>query len=810
MALNHETTTHLESIEERLRWISSWTIYNANSLRDSRDGLKVGGHQASCASLTTIMSVLWFHTLRPQDRVAVKPHAGPVLHAAHYLMGRQSQEQLEQFRSYGGAQAYPSRTKDKIDVDFSTGSVGLGVAVTAFAAMVQDYLHAKGLGKTPGRMIALAGDAEFDEGNIQEALQEGHKHDLRNCWWIIDYNRQSLDGVISEGIGKRLKTLFEIYGWDVVELKYGRKLEAVFKEPGGTRLRDWIDACPNDLYSSLTFQKGTGWRKRLDADFAGDNEVLSLIHGYDDEALAGLMTNLGGHDATLIAETFDNIDHDRPVAFIAYTVKGYGLPLAGHKDNHSGQLNTAQMAELRTDCGVREGHEWEPLEGIADANALQAFIDQSAMNVDARRYSTPAIPVPSSLAVSMPREISSQAGFGRILAGLAKSDDALAERIVTMSPDVSVSTNLGAWINARGLFSRNEHRDIFADQKVMSAQKWHRSNEGQHLELGIAENNLFTLLAAAGLSHSLFGERLLPIGTLYDPFIARGLDALNYACYQGARFMLVSTPSGVTLAPEGGAHQSISTPLIGISQDGLACFDPTFVDELEVIMRWSFDYMQRDGTEDVGEKSWLRDETGGAVCLRLSTLVVEQPTRKFTQEQEQHIIDGAYWLRPPGPACDVAIVYSGVIGPEAIKAAGMLAESHRNVAILAVTSADRLTAGWHAAERARQRGQTGAQSHIETLLEDLPRDAGLVTVLDGHPAALSWIGSIRGQRVKPLGVEHFGQSGDTHDLYHHFGIDANAIAHAVRAVAPGRPIDNLHALSAVNSNGKPNTAFDYQ
>ena len=796
MALKREDLTHIESIEERLRWISSWMIHNANALRDSRDGLKVGGHQASCASLTTIMSVLWFHTLRPEDRVAVKPHAGPVLHAIQYLMGRQSRDQLERFRAYGGAQAYPSRTKDKIDVDFSTGSVGLGVAVTAFAAMVQDYLHAKGLGKTPGRMIALAGDAEFDEGNIQEALQEGRKHDLRNCWWIVDYNRQSLDGVISEGISTRLKTMFDTYGWDVVELKYGQKLEAAFAEPGGQRLRDWIDACPNDLYSSLTFQKGTGWRTQLEADFAGDNEMLALIGARDDNALAALMTNLGGHDAALIANTFDHIDHDRPVAFIAYTIKGFGLPLAGHKDNHSGQLNTAQMTELRNGCGVREGHEWDPFEGVADADTLQDFVERSAMNGPARRFKSDAVPVPSSLAVSTPAEISSQAGFGRILAGLAKGDHALAERIVTMSPDVSVSTNLGAWINARGLFGRNEQRDIFADQKVMSAQKWHRSSKGQHLELGIAENNLFTLLAAAGLSHSLFGERLLPIGTLYDPFIARGLDALNYACYQGARFMLVSTPSGVTLAPEGGAHQSIGTPLIGIAQDGLACFEPTYVDELEVIMRWAFDYMQRDNAEAHGEQNWLRDETGGSVCLRLSTLTLEQPSRSLSAEQEQHIIDGAYWLRPPGPACELAIVYSGVIGPEAIKAAGMLAEARHNVAVLAVTSADRLTAGWHAAERARQRGHHTAQSHIEMLLEDLPRDAGIVTVLDGHPTTLSWIGSIRGQRVKPLGVEHFGQSGDTQDLYHHFGIDANAIAHAARAVTPGRPINQLRRLSA--------------
>ena len=161
----------------------------------------------------------------------------------------------------------------------------------------------------------------------------------------------------------------------------------------------------------------------------------------------------------------------------------------------------------------------------------------------------------------------------------------------------------------------------------------------------------------------------MPIGTLYDPFIARGLDALNYACYQDARFILVATPSGVTLAPEGGAHQSIGTPLIGIAQDGLASFEPAFVDELAILLGWAFDYIQRDGKKDA-EQSWLRDETGGSVYLRLSTRPLEQPKRKIDEALARDIIDGAYWLRPPGPNCEIVIAYQGVVAPEAIAAAG--------------------------------------------------------------------------------------------------------------------------------------------
>jgi len=296
------------------------------------------------------------------------------------------------------------------------------------------------------------------------------------------------------------------------------------------------------------------------------------------------------------------------------------------------------------------------------------------------------------------------------------------------------------------------------------------------------------MLSALGLSHSLFGQRLLPIGTLYDPFIQRGLDALNYACYQGARFLLVATPSGITLAPEGGAHQSIATPLIGVAQDGLAAFEPAFVDELAVVMRWSFDYIQRGGDVEQSERNWLRDETGGSVYLRLSTRPVEQLHREMTTALAQDIVDGAYWLRRPGPNAQVVVAYTGAVAPEAIQATGLMAEDRRDIGLLAVTSADRLNAGWTAASRARERGLGHARSHVERLLGDVPPDCALVTVLDGHPLTLAWLGSVAGHTTRALGVEHFGQTGTIPELYRHYGIDAQAIISAAEMVSPGRPI----------------------
>ncbi len=782
-----EDHRHLKTVEQRLLWLSHWMIHHANHVRPKEDAIKIGGHQASSASIVSIMTALYFSALRPEDRVAVKPHASPVFHAMHYLMGTQTREKLEAFRGYGGAQSYPSRTKDVDDVDFSTGSVGLGVGITALASLVQDFIAAKdwGEGAPFGRMIALAGDAELDEGNVYEVLQEGWKNDLRNCWWIIDYNRQSLDGIVREGLFDRIERIFSAFGWDVVKAKYGALQRAAFAEPGGEALRNWIDACPNAEYAALTFRGGAVWRARLMDDLGDQGPVSALIARRSDAELAALMENLGGNCVSTMAEVFASVTHDRPTCFLAYTIKGWGTPIAGHKDNHGGLMTTKQFAEWQAHMGVPEGAEWERFAAVEDEAGFRAFLARVPLfAAGPRRLSDARIPAPR-IAAPDDREISTQAAFGKILDQLARGDSALAARILTTSPDVTGTTSLGPWVNRRKLFARAALPDAFIEHRIPSLAKWEFRPEGQHVELGIAEMNLFLLLAAAGLSHSLFGRRIIPIGTVYDPFVSRGLDALNYACYQDARFMIVGTPSGVALAPEGGAHQSVAQPLIGMSQDGLAAFEPAFADELAVIMEWAFDYMQRSGEGDPDERTWLRDETGGSVYLRLTTAPLEQPARREGEPFRQGVIDGAYWLREPGPNAAVVIAYQGVVAEEAIAAAGLIGEVRRDVGVLAVTSADRLNAGWTAAQRARARGAKGARSHVEALLEPLPKSCALVTVVDGHPLTLSWLGGVAGHRTIPHGVEHFGQTGTIGDLRRHFRIDRESLAESVAGLTAG-------------------------
>jgi pyruvate dehydrogenase E1 component len=774
----------LRQIERKLLWLSAWMVHNANHIRPNRDGLKVGGHQASCASVISIMTALYFDVLRPQDRVAVKPHAGPVFHAVNYLLGRQTREKMEGLRAFGGVQPYPSRVKDGPEVDFSTGSVGLGVAMTSFSSLIADYVRLHNLAPQPlpqGRHIAIAGDAELDEGNIYEALLEGWKHDIRNVWWIIDYNRQSLDSVVPDRLFGRIEGLFRDMGWNVVTLKYGRKLQAAFAREGGEALRRWIDDCPNSLYSALTFQGGAAWRQAVLADLGRSQGVRAIIDPLSDDDLAALMTNLGGHDIETIIEALRAADAegDQPTCFIAYTIKGMGLPFAGHKDNHAGLMTKEQMALFREQMRIRPGREWEPFEGLeADPAELRAFIASrpfaTPLTPSGRALTAPRVSVPTTLPAphAEGRKMSTQAGFGEILAEIGRGQGEgmkeLAAHIVTTSPDVTVSTNLGPWVNRRGVFDRHTRNDVFRDAKLASAQRWGMTPSGQHIELGIAEQNLFLLLAAAGLAHTLHGARLLPVGTVYDPFVNRGLDALIYACYQDARFLLVSTPSGLTLAPEGGQHQSLNTPLIGMAQDRLAAFEPAHVDELAILLRHALAHMQAPD--------------GSSVWLRLSTRQIAQPARTLDPGA---VIAGAHWVVPPAPGARIALAYQGPVAPEAEAAFAELRAEEPGAGLLAITSPDRLHAGWLAAARARRAGDRAARSHIETILAPLAPEAGLVTVLDGHPAAHAWLGAVRGQRVVPLGPDHFGQSGDIPDLYREYGLDADAILDACAQVLLG-------------------------
>ncbi len=763
-------TSVLREIEQRVLWLATRMVDAANRDRATGDGVKVGGHQASSASLVTAMTALWFAHLERSDLVAVKPHAAPVFHAIEYLLGELDQSYLTRLRSRGGLQSYPSRTKDPDRVDFSTGSVGLGPAATLFAAVTRRYVDAHFGPRPSSRFVALLGDAELDEGSVWEAIADPITHGLGNVMWIVDLNRQSLDRVIPGIRIHQWRAQFEAAGWHVVEVKYGPQLRAAFAEPGGAELEAWIDAMPNEKYQSLFGLEGAAVRQRfLEGAPAA---VQDLCAGLDDVALAELVTDLGGHDPVAMLRAYAECDavSDRPSVVFAYTVKGWGLPTAGSARNHSSLLSKEQIDHLREKQGLTAADEWNRLDPQSLAGR---WVGQRAERLrrDALRKRT-SVSVPPETGIATSRPISTQDAFGRTLVALSRVDG-VGSRLVTTAPDVATSTNLAGFINRTGVFSPVDKHMWSADPLL----QWAESPAGQHLELGISEMNLFLLLGMLGLAGEHSGESLLPVGTLYDPFVLRGLDAFVYAAYSGSRFVVAGTPSGVTLAPEGGAHQSTITASVGLELPNTTLLEPAYATAVDWLLCDALATMS-DPTTDPG-----------STYFRLSTRPLDQGPFEAARARlgdsvlKRCVLAGAYRLREaaaPKDAPTVQLVGCGAILPELLEAAEELEGEGVGAHVVDLTSADRLYRAW----------QGGLRQAIRTAsTPSLPGEfraafdgrAPVVTAHDASSHALAWLGSALGVPCVSLGVDDFGQSGTVEDLYGIHDLTSGAIVNAALA-----------------------------
>jgi len=760
----------LKNIERRLLWLSTLMIHHANNVRANPDKTKVGGHQASAASSVSILTALYFHFLTDTDRILVKPHASPVFHAAMYLMGLMPKDKLTTLRAFGGLQSYPSRTKDGPLIDFSGGSMGLGPVAPTFAALTERYAYAH-FGQTSAkRFIAISGDAELDEGNIWEALIEEELQRLPNTLWIIDFNRQSLDRVTPGVRADKLKRLFAACQWNVLEAKYGRDLQAAFKRTGGDALRECIDAMSNEEYQSLIRSDGAAVRQAL-AEYQHGQDIMRCVHDVPDEALPHLLANLGGHDLRLLIDQLHAAGRmtDKPTVIFAYTIKGYGLPIYGDPANHAALLSTERINDLRTSHGLTEAAQWDGFDPSSPEGRLCAE-RASALGLTHRATSRPsdgaavlASDVPYELGATQLPVVSTQDAFGRALLRLADVPK-VGARIITSSADVSVSTNLGGWINKVGTFSLRHATDYEAGRaRILN---WQLGHHGQHIELGIAEMNLFSLVGQMGLAHELMGQILFPIATVYDPFVCRGLDAIIYGLYSGSKFIFVATPSGVSLSPEGGAHQSSVTPSLGIELPDLDFYEPTFALETE----WALCEAIRQCCDRAhGRSSYLRLST-----KPISQDLVDPVLRRLGREElRRQFLAGGYQLEQLQPTSHMPLLHlvtTGVMLPETVEAAQALAAEGVSVNVINLTSPHRAYDDWHAAQA---RGDD--RHHLATLIPEDTRHAPILVVHDAAPHALAWVGSVFGQRTRALGVTKFGQSGTRTDLYGYFHIDAASI-----------------------------------
>lgn len=777
-----EDIATLQKIERRVLWLSAQIVHYANNVRENPDKpIKVGGHQASSASVVTILTALYFHFLRSGDRVSIKPHASPAFHAVQYLLGNLDRKYLTMLRELGGLQSYPSRTKDPDPVDFSTGSVGLGAVAPVYAALASRYAELHFGDVTSDRFIALMGDAELDEGNIWETVSEEAVQGLGNVVWIVDLNRQSLDRVIPGIKAARLKRLFAGAGWEVLEAKYGTSLEAAMNAPHGAALRERIDEMSNEEYQALIrIMDGAELRHRLSnvSDEKRSRAILASVEHVSNDDLQTLIANLGGHDLPRLIQVLnqaDAVEHG-PVVIFAYTVKGYGLPMAGEPLNHSQLLTESQMQSVREDMGIAEDAIWDRLPEDSDAGRWIAGTAKKLEPTHPPKEVSPT-EVPDAVEVRHPARTSTQEAFGRTLIRLGEIPD-IGARIVTMSPDVATSTHLAGWINKAGVFSLEEETDYeTATQRMLH---WKPSPKGQHIELGISEMNLFMALSQFGVAEELIGQPLFPIGTVYDPFVLRGLDALIYGLYIHSRMIFAGTPAGVSLSPEGVAHQSSVTPSLGIELPNLHFYEPAFGKEVD----WVLLEALRQCCDRVH---------GLSTYLRLSTKPIDQtlfaePLQRLGEiTLRDQVIAGGYRLveaSSAAPEADarhtVQIATGGIMVPEAVEAARRLHAEGVAANVINVTSAQKL---YKAIRSSRQRQLDDAYApldygHLETLFPQSERKAPIVTVQDGASHSLAFLGGMRGVPVVPLGVDEFGQSGARRDLYKVMGIDADQIFNA--------------------------------
>src|SRR6266851_4960676 len=756
----------LQALERQVLWLSTAIVHYANRVRPNPGGLKVGGHQASSASMVSIMTSLWFRHLQPHDRVSVKPHASPVLHAINYLLGELDESYLPTLRAFGGLQSYPSRVKDPDPVDYSTGSVGIGATAPIWGAVARRYLGRyldDGAAPVrPGRQYSLLGDAELDEGAVWEAIVDPGVAELGEVVWVVDVNRQSLDRVVPLITADRLRGMFTAAGWQVITLKYGRLLAELFTRPGGEALRQRIDAMPNPEYQRLLRCHPDELRSRLPA---GDESIAKLIADLDDLALARAIRNLGGHDLAALDDAYGAIDDSRPTIILAYTIKGYGLPVEGHPQNHSALLTDAQIGELAAHLGANPGQPWH--RGARDS-AAGMLCEQTARRLrrpPSPRQTPPA--VPQDLGRTPTGVATTQAALGRVLLDLTREAPEAARRVVTVSPDVSSSTNLGGWVNKVGVWSARERTDWFADD-AETILHWREKPTGQHIELGIAETNLVGLLGELGATWSRWGQPLFPVGVLYDPFVERALEPWSFGIYAGGQSILVGTPSGVSLAPEGGAHQSITTPSIGIEQPGCITYEPAFALDTE----WCL----------LASLARLGQPEGSSAYLRLATRPVNQtlagvpPDPAARELRRRQVVGGAYPLRRSGTS-RVTIAVMGAVTTEALAAADRLEFAGIGADVICVTSPGLL----FQALQARQ-GLAEATDWIFGQAFPADRARPLVTVLDGHPHTLAFLAAINHVPAAHLGVTRFGQSGDILDVYQYHGIDTDSIIRAALAL----------------------------
>ena len=766
---------------------------------------KVGGHQASSMSSVDLLMALYLHGLAPGDRLAVKPHAAPVLYALMHLMGLLPRAQMERLREYRGLQPYPTELKNPLFVDYTTSSEGLGVACTiydAYGARHFDRALAARLGRPPIRATywAHCGDGELTEGQIDESLYDAGRWQLDNLVWIVDLNRQSLDRVMDDSgqLARWVRGKFAAQGWEVDELRWGREAEALFARPGGGHLRAWLEGLDDALFHPLLILDEPSLRRVLAGEAVpgrggdklgalytgrapmheeGRAAVKRLLAEVPAGALSPALSHLGGHDLAVLCRAFDRArEAGRPVCLVAHTVKGYQTSGAGHPENHGGLLPEAEVRAWGVDRGRPEG---EPFPLPAPGSALARYLERRSgalFPIDAHAYAPAPVDVRAELRAVPLRQrsvVSTGEAFQSLNVALMKTG--VAPYLQFGAPDVGQTTHLGPVIKQTGVFATRDLPDAYAFMREagMLSFDWRPEAAGQFHAFGIAEGNAMLWAYAFGRRKKLIEGKvpLLPVVTVYDKFFERGFNQLDYAVYSNARFIAVGTPSGTGLSRETATHQSLQTLRMMMDLPGILAYEPAFAADLHAIYLHAL--------------SRLWDPDGEAFYLRLTTQPLAQPSA-LPEDHAAQAVRGGYWLVGEDErdgARKVLFVASGRKLGEVREAARTLHAEGIGSRILNVTSYEALWREWDAfANDPRAWADAERSYHLHDLFSEEELNLPLVIVGDHLPSVAEWLpGALQRLRAhRFLGPRRNGEAGDLQSIDAHHGMGVDDIAQAAR------------------------------
>jgi pyruvate dehydrogenase E1 component len=785
-------------------WLAAWMVFWANNKPANKGSKpKIGGHQASALSSASILAAYYLHIRRPQDRIAVKPHAAPVLYALLYMMGKLSRHDVENLREFGGPAAYPVQHDYPGLIDYSTSIEGIGCAAViedAYEALVQKAQFGK---RIDTRYEAVVGDGELTELQIGGALYEAGRRRLSNvCWWI-DLNRQSLDRVLEDspggGTAGWARRLFRANGWHTIDLRWGSYARAVFAGSGGAELRRRVESLPDAHFQSLLLLHPAVVRKAL-AGIRGDEDEwiaayldefansapsenrCALLETLSDDELKATIEDLGGHDAeALIAAHEEALTiTDRPTAILCHTIKGRLMPgWAAHPENHGAVLTAERMDVLRSRLSFPDG---DPFARPPADSKLAQFLERRASEL---------FPPETRIAVAYPSELlpkwqeirtplsgarSTSAVFGNL--NLTYLRTALGKYMAFVAPDVGLTTHLGGVIHATGTFDAEPPADLlrFLRERHQQAFAWRLVSSGQFHSIAINEGLAALLAFAFGRTkYAVEGkEQLIPIVTIYDVFWKHAYTQLYYALYDRARFIAVGTPSGTSLSRESGTHQSVQTPAIFMALPNIIYYEPAFAYDMKVLYLWAVEQ--------------LTGNDGESVYLRLTTQEIEQPEITDSPALREQVIRGGYWFinrrGEPGyePVRNVGHIFAtGHTIVEAIRASEALRREGIFANVCNVTSWERLKRDWEAYWLAPDVGDDPARSyHLNDLIPDDEVSVPAVVVGDFTPQVADWVGNALGKQITVLGPRGFSQTGSLESVRKLHGIDATAVADQLR------------------------------